>query len=97
MLVQTKPSFMGGDLDSFSGWIMQQACGESSAQEARIILDFVVEKDGTISNVKILKSNAPELVGKVIKAVTSSPKFEPGRNSSNKPVRTRCTIAVKGS
>lgn len=93
-LAQTKPSFMGRSLDDFSEWLLQQTGEESIAAEARIIIEFIVEKDGALSHVKILQSNAPDWVGKVINAVALSPKWEPGKNSRNQPVRTRCVIAA---
>lgn len=62
----------------------------------RIIVTFVIEKDGSYSNIKILRNTAPEnlnLDKQAISAISLSPKAKPGE-IKGKPVRTNCTIPL---
>lgn len=62
--------------------------------QGRVMVDFIVEKDGKISNVKVSKSVSPELDAEAVKVVSASPKWKPGRLKGEK-VRTAMTIPVE--
>ena len=61
-LVEEKPSFNGGDANLFSKWVNQKLVYPEIAKEngvqGRITLQFTVEKDGSITNVKVLRGLA---------------------------------------
>ena len=58
-LVEEKPSFMGGDANEFSKWVNQRLVYPEIAKEngvqGRVTLQFTVESDGRVTNVKVLR------------------------------------------
>lgn len=62
--------------------------------QGRVMVDFIIEKDGKISNVQVTRSVSPELDAEAIKVVSASPKWKPGRVDGNK-VRTAMSIPVE--
>ena len=55
--------------------------------QGKVILTFVIEKDGSISNIKVKKSVAPILDDEVIRIIKLVPKFNPGKDQDGVPVR----------
>ncbi|MBQ8224435.1 MAG: energy transducer TonB [Bacteroides sp.] len=62
--------------------------------EGTVYVRFAVEKDGSITNVKVRKGVNPELDAEAIKVVSTMPKWEPGKNKGI-IVRTRHEYPVK--
>ena len=62
--------------------------------QGRVMVDFIIEKDGKVTNVKVSKSVSPELDAEAVKVVSASPKWKPGRLNGEK-VRTSMTIPVE--
>ncbi len=62
--------------------------------QGRVMVEFIVEKDGKVTNVRIAKSVSPELDEEALKVVGASPKWKPGRMAGEK-VRTSMTIPVE--
>ena len=58
-LVEEKPSFNGGDANEFSKWVNSKLVYPEIAKEngvqGRVTLQFTVEKDGSVTNVKVLR------------------------------------------
>ena len=81
--VEQKPTFQGNDAKTFSSWVAQHLEYPPIAVErgldGRVMLEFTVRKDGKIANVKVLRSVDPILDQEAIRVVSSSPKWEPGR------------------
>lgn len=62
--------------------------------QGRVIVRFVVEMDGSVSNVKVIDGGVtPELNREAKRIVRSMPKWTPGE-MKGKPVRTRCQVPV---
>lgn len=59
----------------------------------RVVVAFIVEKDGSLSDVRIAKSVHPLLDAEAIRVVSSMPKWNPGLENGN-PVRVKYTIPV---
>ena len=82
-LVEEKPSFQGGDANTFSKWVNQRLVYPEIAKEngvqGRVTLQFTVEKDGSITKVKVLRGVDPSLDKEAIRVVSSSPKWTPGK------------------
>ena len=57
------------------------------------MVGFVVERDGSVSDVKILRGVDPSLDKEATRVVKSMPKWKPGMQTG-KPVRCRFTIPV---
>ena len=57
--VEEKPSFMGGDANAFSKWVNERLVYPEIAKEngvsGRVTLQFTVNTDGTVSNIKVLR------------------------------------------
>lgn len=62
--------------------------------QGRVMVDFIIEKDGKISNVRVTKGVSEELDAEAVKVVAASPKWRPGRVNGNK-VRTSMSIPVE--
>lgn len=61
--------------------------------QGTVLVEFVIEKDGKVTNVKVLKGISEELDAEAIKVVSASPKWKPGKVSGNK-VRASITVPV---
>ena len=59
----------------------------------RVVVAFIIEKDGSLSDVRIAKSVHPLLDAEAIRVVSSMPKWNPGLENGN-PVRVKYTIPV---
>lgn len=94
--VDKMPLFDGKDAGEFTTWVAKQIKYPEEALKKKIIgnvtVSFIVEKDGTISNVKVVKS-VPELDGEAVRVVKSSPKWTAGVKD-NVPVRVSFVIPI---
>jgi hypothetical protein len=59
----------------------------------KLLVEFVVEKDGSLSNIKIIRGIDPGLDKSVLNTIKSMPKWEPG-SINNQTVRSRVNIPV---
>ena len=82
-LVEEKPSFQGGDANQFSKWVNSRLVYPEIAKEngvqGRVTLQFTVEKDGTVTKVKVLRGVDPSLDKEAVRVVSMSPKWSPGK------------------
>lgn len=82
-LVETKPSFMGGDANQFSKWVATRLVYPEIAKEngvqGRVMLQFRVEADGRVTNVKVIRGVEPSIDKEAVRVVSSSPKWSPGK------------------
>ena len=67
-------------------------CQEQGIQ-GRVIVQFVVEKDGSITDVQVIKAINPYLDKEAVRVVSTMPKWSPGKQRG-KPVRVRFTLPV---
>jgi TonB family protein len=61
--------------------------------QGRVLLSFIVEKDGSISNAKVEHGVIDELDNEALRLITHSPKWKPGI-LNGKPVRVQRTLPV---
>lgn len=91
------PSFPGG-MSEMMNYIAKNVKYPAEAvaanTEGRVVLSFVVEKDGTISNINVVRSVSPELDSEAVRVVGTMPKWEPGKNEKGEVVRVKFTIPV---
>ena len=82
-LVEEKPSFQGGDANQFSKWVNSRLVYPEIAKEngvqGRVTLQFTVEKDGTVTKVRVLRGVDPSLDKEAVRVVSMSPKWKPGK------------------
>ena len=62
--------------------------------QGRVMVDFVIEKDGKVTDVRVVKGVSEELDAEAVRVVAASPKWKPGRVNGNR-VRTSLTIPVE--
>ena len=62
--------------------------------QGKVMVDFVIEKDGKISDVRVVKGVSDELDAEAVRVVSASPKWKPGRVNGNR-VRASLTIPVE--
>ncbi len=97
MLVEEKPSFMGGDANAFSKWVNERLVYPEIAKEngvqGRVTLQFTVNADGTVSNVKVLRGVDPSLDKEAVRVVSMSPKWTPGKQR-DRAVKVTYTFPV---
>ena len=91
------PTFQGGDLSKFRNWVQlnvkyPQIALENGIQ-GNVVIKFVVEKDGKLSNIQVLQSPDKTLSDAAVAVLQRSPKWKPGKQR-NKPVRVTYTLPV---
>ncbi len=95
--VEVMPSFRGGDLAKFREWVGKRTNYPQAAIENKIrgtvYLTFIIEKDGSVSNVTIIKGVHPLLDNEAVKVISESPKWSPGLQRGQ-PVRVRFQIPL---
>ena len=94
--VEQMPEFPGGisALGRFlSTHIRYPTEAEENGIQGRVILKFIVEKNGKISNIKVLKSIDPFLDREAIRVVNSMPNWKPGIENG-KYVRVEYVLPV---
>ena len=62
--------------------------------QGRVMVEFVIEKDGKVSDVKVVRSVSEELDAEAVKVVAASPKWKPAKVGGQK-VRCRMTVPVE--
>ncbi len=96
-LVEEKPSFNGGDANEFSKWVNSRLVYPEIAKEngvqGRVTLQFTVNPDGTVSNVKVLRGVDSSLDKEAVRVVSSSPKWKPGKQR-DRAVKVTYTFPV---
>lgn len=97
LIAETMPAFQGGNLLDFRAWVQANVIYPAEAINAniqgRVVLSFVVEKDGSVSNIQILQSPDQLLTDAAKKVIAASPRWEPGKQK-NKEVRVKYTLPV---
>lgn len=96
-LVEEKPSFNGGDANEFSKWVNSKLQYPEIAKEngvqGRVTLQFTVNPDGSVSNVKILRGVDSSLDKEAVRVVSMSPKWKPGKQR-DRAVKVTYTFPV---
>ena len=68
---------------------------EKNKVQGIVVLQFIVEKTGAISDVKVVRSVDPELDKEAMRVVKKITRFVPGYNDDHAPVRVLYTLPVK--
>ena len=62
--------------------------------QGRVMVDFVIEKDGKVTDVRVIRGVDPELDAEAVRVISASPKWKPGKMGGEK-VRTSVTVPVE--
>ena len=95
-VVEEMPSFPGGQgaLMSFlSSNIKYPVVAQENGVQGRVIVGFVVERDGSITDVKVMRSVDPSLDREAQRVVKAMPKWKPGKQNGS-AVRVKYTVPV---
>ena len=95
-VVEQMPSFPGG-LSALNQYLSNNVKYPVVAQEngvqGRVVVSFVVERDGSITDVKVVRSVDPSLDREASRVVSSMPKWIPGKQNGS-PVRVKYNVPV---
>ena len=95
-VVEVMPQFPGGQIAMLKYIMENMKYPEQAMKEGiqgRVAVSFIVEKDGRVSNVRLLHSVQSALDKEAIRVVKSMPKWTPGKQNG-KPVRVRFNLPV---
>ncbi len=97
LIVETMPTFQGGDLNTFRNWVQSNVRFPQIALEngiqGTVVLSFVIEKDGSLTNIQVLRTPDRSLSEEATRVLQKSPKWTPGKQR-NQVVRVRYNLPV---
>ena len=94
--VEKMPVFPGGDMammEFLSKNIKYPVEAQKKGLQGRVVVSFVVEKDGSLSDVKVAKSVDPQLDEEALRVVKSMPNWTPGMHNG-KTVRVKYYVPI---
>ncbi|MCR5068199.1 MAG: energy transducer TonB [Prevotella sp.] len=95
-VVEQMPSFPGGQgalMNYLNSNIKYPVIAEENGIQGRVVVQFVVGKDGSISNVHVVKSVDPSLDKEAVRVVKNMPRWIPGKQNGQS-VTVRYTLPV---
>jgi protein TonB len=94
--VEQAPAFPGG-FQAFYSYLGQNirypADARDKQEQGRVIITMTVEKDGSLTNVKVVRGVSASLDQEAIRVISASPKWSPGIQNG-RPVRVQYTIPI---
>ena len=97
MVVETMPEFPGGQAELFkylSENVKYPVIAQENGIQGRVICQFVVNKDGSIVDVEVVRSGGDASLDKeAVRVIKSMPKWKPGKQRG-KAVRVKYTVPV---
>lgn len=86
-----------GDMETFWTFLMKNLHypedAEADSVQGRVIVRFVVEKDGSLTNYEILHSPDDRLTDEALRVLRMMPRWQPAKNNG-RPVRSRYVVPV---
>ena len=95
-VVEEKPSFPGGDvalMDYLKNTLKYPAECFATGIQGRVVLSFIIEKDGSLSGITVMRSPDERLSAEAIRTVQAMPKWTPGKQRG-KAVRVSYVLPV---
>lgn len=95
-VVENMPEFPGGQgalMNYLSKNIKYPTIAQENGTQGRVIVQFVVNRDGTIVDAKVVRSVDPYLDKEALRVINTMPKWKPGMQRG-KPVRVKFTVPV---
>ncbi|MES2268464.1 MAG: TonB family protein [Bacteroidota bacterium] len=97
--VDVSPSFPGGEAKFFN-FIAQNVkypeMGRENNVQGKVILTFIIEKDGTITDIKVVRGIGRSFEQEAIRVISKSPKWMPGL-INGRPVRVQYSVPINFS
>ena len=92
-VVEDMPTFPG-DINKWLGKnVKYPVIAQENNIQRRVTVQFVIERDGSITDVKVLRGVDPSLDKEAVRVVKSMPKWKPGKQRG-KPVRVSYTVPI---
>lgn len=91
------PSFPGGDgalMRFLSEHVVYPEEAAKNKIEGKVIVQFIIEKDGSVGEVKVARGVDKELDAEAVRVCKSLPKFSPGRNADGEPIKIWYTLPI---
>ena len=92
-----QPFLIAETMPTFRNWVQQNVKFPQIALEngiqGRVVLSFVIEKDGRLTNIQVLQTPDRSLSEEAIRVLSKSPKWSPGKQR-NQVVRVKYTLPV---
>ena len=95
-VVEQMPSFPGGQgalMSYLSQNIRYPVVAQENGVQGRVTVSFVVERDGSITDVTVVRSVDPSLDKEAVRVIKSMPKWNPGKQNGS-PVRVKYNVPV---
>ncbi len=95
-VVEQMPQFPGGEIELMkflSENVKYPEAASKAGTQGRVVAQFIVEADGSITNVKVLKKVSDEIDAEAVRVIKAMPKWKPGMQKGQ-PVRVKYTIPV---
>lgn len=97
VVVEDMPTFKGGGVGKFRSYVQQNieypTVAAENGIEGTVFVKFVVDTDGGISNVQVMRGVDPALNKEAMRVIRNAPKWEPGEQRGQ-PVRVQFTIPI---
>ncbi|MFP4620017.1 MAG: energy transducer TonB [Bacteroidales bacterium] len=97
VVVEDMPEFKGGGINAFRQYVQKNlkypTVAAENGIEGTVFVKFVVDTDGGISNVAVMRGVDPSLNGEAMRVIRNAPKWEPGQQRG-KAVRVQFTIPI---
>lgn len=95
-VVEQMPQFKGGDqalMEYLNKNLRYPPIAEENGIKGRVVCQFVVERDGSITDVKVVRSVDPSLDKEAVRVIKAMPKWTPGKQNGS-AVRVKFTLPV---
>ena len=87
------PTFPGGMTEFYNFVGKNYRVSESSKLKGKVVVEFIIEKDGSLSNLTVLKDIGSKSGKEALRVLKKSPKWIPGENNG-KTVRSKFTLPI---
>lgn len=95
-VVEQMPSFPGGQgalLEYLASHVKYPVVAQENGVQGRVVVSFVVERDGSITDVRVVRSVDPSLDREAARVVSSMPRWTPGKQNGS-AVRVKYNVPV---
>lgn len=96
-IVEDKPTFQGGDANTFTKWVYSNIVYPELAIEngiqGRVTVQFTIDKDGSVKDVRVLRGADSTLDKEAVRVISNSPKWSPGKQRG-KAVKVKYTFPI---
>jgi protein TonB len=88
------PTFQGGDLLAFQSWVHERLRAQDGGVSGVVVVSFIVETDGSLSDINILNSPDQSLTNEATRVLKLAPKWQPGKHYGD-VVRVKYTMPIR--